>query len=63
MTLAITAMRAFVFTIFTLFCAASLFAARKVVSPTTSAANSKVEIQATLTLSEQQVAQKLGIDP
>ncbi|MGH9619745.1 MAG: hypothetical protein ACRD45_08560 [Bryobacteraceae bacterium] len=63
MTLAITAMRAFVFTIFTLFCTASLFAARKVVSPTTSAANSKVEIQATLTLSEQQVAQKLGIDP
>lgn len=55
--------RAFVFPAAVLFCAVSLFAARKVVSPSTSAANDKVEIHATLTLSEPEIAQKLGMDP
>lgn len=40
-----------------------IFAARKVVSPTSSAANDNVEITATITLDEAQIAQKLGADP
>jgi hypothetical protein len=42
---------------------AFLFAERKVVSPTATAANDKVEITATLSLAEPEVAQKLGADP
>jgi hypothetical protein len=42
---------------------ASLVAAHKVVSPTTSAANDNVEITATVTLSEEEIAKKLGVDP
>jgi hypothetical protein len=40
-----------------------LFAARKVVSPTASAANDNVEITAILSLDQPEVAQKLGVDP
>ena len=39
------------------------FAAHKVVSPTTSAANDNVEITATITLDEDDIAKKLGADP
>ena len=41
----------------------SLFAAHKVVSPTSSAANDNVEITATITLDEDEIAKKLGADP
>lgn len=41
----------------------SLLAAHKVVSPTTSAANDNVEITATVTLAEEEIAKKLGADP
>jgi hypothetical protein len=40
-----------------------VFAARKAVSPTTSAANDNVEITATITLDESEIAKKLGADP
>jgi hypothetical protein len=40
-----------------------LMAAHKVVSPTTSSANDDIEVGATITLTEPEVAQKLGIDP
>src|SRR5690348_3981835 len=43
--------------------ALNLLAAKKVVSPTTSAGNEQVDIVATITLGEQEVAQKLGTDP
>jgi hypothetical protein len=36
---------------------------KKVVTPTTSAANDNVEITATLTMKEDEIAQKLGADP
>lgn len=36
---------------------------KKVVTPTTSAANDNVEVTATLTMSEEEVTQKLGADP
>lgn len=55
--------RAFVFLATVIFCAANVFGARKVVSPITTAANGQVEIHATITLSEPEVAQKLGADP
>jgi hypothetical protein len=42
---------------------ASLIASHKVVSPTTSASNDDVEVNATITLPEEQVAEKLGADP
>lgn len=41
----------------------SVIASHKVVSPTTTSANDKVEVTATLTLAEPEVAQKLGADP
>lgn len=41
----------------------SLFASKKVVSPETSAGNEQVDIIATIILSEDEVAQKLGADP
>ncbi|MGA8026381.1 MAG: hypothetical protein WB992_04495 [Bryobacteraceae bacterium] len=43
--------------------ALSLFASKKVISPQTSAGNEEVDIIATITLTEDQVAQKLGADP
>ncbi len=43
--------------------ATSLFAAKKIVSPDTSAGNEQVDIIATITLPEAEVAQKLGADP
>lgn len=42
---------------------AAVFASHHVVSPTTSASNEKVEIKATISMTEQEVAQKLGADP
>ncbi|HEY7305642.1 MAG TPA: hypothetical protein VH601_16070 [Bryobacteraceae bacterium] len=39
------------------------FAAKKVVSPNTSAGNEQVDIVATISLNEEEVAQKLGADP
>ena len=42
---------------------AALFASHRVVSPTSSSANDNVEITATITLSEPEIAQKLGADP
>jgi hypothetical protein len=41
----------------------ALIASHKVVSPTTSASNDDVEVNATITLPEEEVAQKLGADP
>lgn len=46
-----------------LFIPGLVMAAHKVVSPTTSSANDAVEVSATITLTEPEVAQKLGIDP
>jgi len=41
---------------------ASAFAGKKVVSPTTSAGNDQVDIVATITLTEAEVTQRLGVD-
>jgi len=43
--------------------AAGAFASKKVISPDTSAGNEQVDIIATITLSEEEVTQKLGADP
>ena len=43
--------------------AASLFSAKKTVSPQTSAGNELVDIVATISLSEEEVTQKIGADP
>lgn len=43
--------------------AASLFATKKVVSPTTSASNDQMDVIATLSMDEEEVAQKIGADP
>ncbi len=43
--------------------AATAFAAKKVISPSTSAGNEQVDIIATISLTEQEVARKLGADP
>jgi hypothetical protein len=43
--------------------AATLFASKKVVSPSTSGSNEQIDIVATLSLAEDEVAQKLGVDP
>ena len=43
--------------------AGACFAAKKVISPETSAGNEQVDIVATISLSEQEVTQKLGADP
>jgi hypothetical protein len=40
-----------------------LFAAKKVVSPTTTGANEQVDLEATITLAPDEVAQKLGANP
>lgn len=42
---------------------ASLFASKKVISPLTSASNDQIDIVATISLSEDEVVQKLGADP
>ena len=41
----------------------SVFAAKKVISPTTTGANDQIDVEATLTLDENEVAQKIGADP
>ncbi len=43
--------------------AVSLFAAKKVISPVTSGSNDQIDIVATISLTEDEVAQKLGADP
>jgi hypothetical protein len=48
---------------FTALIPSALIASHKVVSPTTSASNDDVEVNATITLPEEEVAQKLGADP
>ena len=40
-----------------------LFASKKVISPTTTASNDQVDLEATIVLPEDEVAQKLGVDP
>lgn len=47
----------------TLLVATGLLGAKKVISPNTSASNDQVDIIATIFISEQEVAQKLGVDP
>lgn len=47
----------------TLLFAASLPAAKKVVSPNTSASNDQVDIIATIFMSPEEITQKLGVDP
>ncbi|MBV9301863.1 MAG: hypothetical protein JOY62_13870 [Acidobacteriaceae bacterium] len=42
---------------------ASLHAEKKVVSPTTTASNDQVDISATITLDEEDIARKIGVDP
>jgi hypothetical protein len=49
--------------IFLLFGGLSVFAAKKVISPTTTGANDQIDVEATLTLDENEVAQKIGADP
>lgn len=46
-----------------LFAALTAFGAKKVVSPNTSAGNEQVDIVATLYMTEEEVTQKLGVDP
>lgn len=43
--------------------AGSLLASKKVISPETSASNEKIDIVATISLTEEEVAQKIGADP
>jgi hypothetical protein len=43
--------------------AVSLFAGKKVVSPTTSAGNDQIDVVATISLSEEEIAQKIGANP
>ena len=43
--------------------ATTLFAAKKVISPVTSASNEQIDIVATISLSEDEIVQKLGADP
>jgi hypothetical protein len=42
--------------------ASSLFAGKKVISPTTSAGNDNIDITVTLTMAESEVTEKLGVD-
>jgi hypothetical protein len=46
-----------------LFSAVSLLASKKVISPTTTGSNEQLDLEATITLPEEEVAQKLGADP
>lgn len=43
--------------------AASLFASKKVTSPTTTGGNDDIDVEATVYLTEQEITQKLGADP
>jgi len=56
-------MRARAFLAILVLTTASSFAAKKVVSPQTSAGNEDVDIIATISLDEQEITQKLGADP
>jgi hypothetical protein len=56
-------MRVFVVAGAFLLSALPVWAAKKVVSPTTTASNDDVDIEATITLSEPEIAQKIGADP
>ncbi|MGI9075331.1 MAG: hypothetical protein ACR2JB_29325 [Bryobacteraceae bacterium] len=47
----------------TMLAAVSLFAGKKVVSPTTSASNDQIDVVATISISEEEIAQKLGANP
>jgi hypothetical protein len=47
----------------TMLAAVSLFAGKKVVSPTTSAGNDQIDVVATISLSEEEIAQKIGANP
>src|SRR4051812_47753119 len=47
----------------TVLVAASLLAEKKVVSPTTSASNDEIDVVATIFLSQEEIAQKIGADP
>jgi len=46
-----------------LFASGALFASKKVISPETSASNDQIDVVATITLAEDEVAQKIGADP
>jgi hypothetical protein len=56
-------MRALALVTATLLCGVTLFGAKKVISPETTGGNDDIDIHATITLAEQDVAQKLGVDP
>ena len=56
-------MRILVCSVVFLLTAAGLFASKKTVSPQTSAGNELVDIIATISLSEEEVTQKIGADP
>lgn len=56
-------MRFLIYSLVVVVSAASSFAAKKVVSPSTSAGNEQVDILATISLAEDEVTQKLGADP
>src|SRR5437763_14956839 len=56
-------MRLFVPVLLAFLTSATLFAAKKVVSPQTSAGNDQVDIVATIFMTEEEVSQKIGADP
>jgi hypothetical protein len=56
-------MRAILVFLTIVFSASAIFAAKKVISPTTSAGNEDIDIVATISLTEDEVTQKLGVDP
>ena len=56
-------MRFFCLLVLTFATFSATFAAKKVISPNTSAGNDQVDIIATISLTEDEVKQKLGIDP
>lgn len=58
-----TAMRVFLCSVVITLASANLFGAKKTVSPETSAGNELVDIVATISLSEEEVTQKIGADP
>src|SRR5689334_18746625 len=55
--------RAFCGAVFAMVVPALLLASHKVVSPTTSGGNDNVELNATISLAQPEVAQELGVDP
>jgi hypothetical protein len=56
-------MRFLIYPLLVVVSAATSFAAKKIVSPSTSAGNEQVDIVATISLAEDEVIQKLGADP